>query len=128
MLEHVSASRDEQTRCACGHEHLLRDGLGQVAVLSTLHVKTLDLGRCPSLIFNLDCRVLLFLQKEQSLENTIKVNLEQLVSVVHGLLELRGNLQCLREVRDTRIDEDGVRVSIDNLETVERKIIYLRAR
>lgn len=70
------------------YEDLLRNGFGERTVFSTFHIEALDLcgSACP--VFHFDGGILLLLQKEQALENTIQVNFEEFVAIVHGFLEL----------------------------------------
>jgi hypothetical protein len=65
---------------------LLRDVLRQSAVFSTFHVETLDLSHSPSPVLHLDRGILLFLQKEESLENTVQVDFKKLITIIHSFL------------------------------------------
>ena len=49
------------------------------------------------------------------MEYTVEINLQKFVTIIDGLLELGGNFQCFREVRYTRVDEDGIRVTVQDL-------------
>ena len=96
-------------------QHVLRDRLGQRAVLAALHVEALDLRRGPEAILDLDRGILFLLEQEQPLEDTVEVDFEKLVAIVDGLFQLRRDFQSLRKLRDVGIDEDGVGVPVDDL-------------
>ena len=86
--------------------HILGDGLRQGTIFTTLHVQTLHLGRRAVAVLHLDRGILLLLQEQQSLENSVKVDLEQLVAVVDRLLELGRDLESLGELGHIGVDED----------------------
>jgi hypothetical protein len=93
----------------------LRDRLGQSAELAALHVETLDLGRGRAVRLDLERGVLLLLEQEHALEDAVEVNLEQSVLVVDELLERVGDHHRFLVVRDVRVDEDRVGVTVDDL-------------
>ena len=83
-----------------GTAHALRNILGKNTVLATLHIKTLDFNRCFCRFFHLDGSILLFLQEQEALEDTVEVDLKESVTLVDLSLELSRNLQRFSEVRN----------------------------
>ena len=95
--------------------NLLGDVLRECTVLSTLHIKTLDLRRCACSVFDFDSRILLLLQQQEPLKDAIQVDLQQLVPVVDGFLELGGDLEGLGQLGDVGVDENRVGITVYNL-------------
>ena len=98
---------------------VLGDVLRQCRVFPALHVQTLNLSRRSRAILNLDGGVLLLLQKEKSLEDAVQVDLEELVPVVHRLLERSRDLQRLSKVSHIGVDEHRIGISVDDLPQVQ---------
>jgi len=98
-----------------GNDDLPRCIFRDLRELSPLHIETLDFGRLLASFINLDSSILLLIQKQNSLEYSIKVDLEELISLINQLLELVGDLQGFRIGRDVRVDEDGIGISVNNL-------------
>ena len=86
--------------------HILGDGLRQCTIFATFHVQTLHLGRRAVAVLHLDRGILLLLQEQQSLEDAVEVDLEQLVAVVDCLLKLGRNLESFGELGHIGVDED----------------------
>ena len=98
-------------------QHVLRHRLGQRTILAALHVEAFDLRRGPEAVLDLDRGILFLLEQKQPLEDAVEVDFEKLVPVVDGLFQLRRDFECLRKLRDVGIDENGIGVSVDDLET-----------
>jgi hypothetical protein len=96
-------------------QHVLRDRLRQCTILAALHVEAFDFRRGSEAIFDLDRGILFLLEQKQSLEDTVEVDFEKLITVIDGLLQLRRDFQSFRKLRDIGIDEDGIGVSVDDL-------------
>jgi hypothetical protein len=60
------------------------------------------------------------------LKDAVKVDFEKLVTVIDGLLQVRRDLESLRKLRDVRVDEDRIGVSVNNLRPISA--IYKRER
>jgi len=52
------------------------------------------------------------------LKDAVEVDFEKLVTVIDGLLQVRRDLESLRKLRDVRVDEDRIGVSVDNLRPI----------
>lgn len=72
------------------------------------------------IILDLASGVLLLVEEQHALEDGVGVDLQLLVLVVDDLLEVVANLERLLELRLVRIDEDGVGISVDDLEEGDR--------
>lgn len=49
------------------------------------------------------------------MKDAVEVDFEKLVTVIDGLLQVRRDLESLRKLRDVRVDEDRIGVSVNNL-------------
>lgn len=119
--ERVIRADEKETR-----GNSLGDVLREVTVLPSLHVETLDFLSRRSIGSDLDSGVLLLLEKEKSLEDGVEVDFEESVLVVDLLLEDVGHLDRLAVVGDVRVDEDGIGISVDDLD--EKRPVEKSAR
>lgn len=118
LLEHV-ASRDCQAKTREPTIGLRGDILGQVAVLSPLHIETFDLHAGRAVLFDLDSCILLLLQKQHALEDVVNVDFEQTVSLVDELLELVADLKSSCHFGNVGVDHDRIGITIDDLLRIE---------
>lgn len=88
---------------------------GYLGKLSSLHVQPLDFCLLFSRFINLDSSVFLLVQQQDSLKHRVKIDLEQLVSLIDELFEFIRDFESLGVGRDIRVDKDRVGVPIDNL-------------
>lgn len=107
----VPTSQHSQTR-----GNSLRSALGQLGVLSPLHVESLDLEMDRTVVLDLASGVLLLVEEQHALKDGVRVNLELLVLVVDRLFEIVADLERLFEVGLIRVDEDGIGISVDDLQ------------
>jgi hypothetical protein len=84
--------------------------------LSPLHIETFYFGGLFASFINLDSSILLLIQKQNSLEYSIKIDFKELVSLIDQLFELVGDLEGFRIGGNVRIDEDGIGISVNDLE------------
>lgn len=82
---------------------------GKSAVFSTLHVQTFDLQLIDIFAVDLhqiDRRILLLGMKQKSAENVVDINLEKLISLVDGALELLPKFKGIFNAVCVGIDHD----------------------
>mmetsp|Transcript_12059 Transcript_12059/g.37735 ORF Transcript_12059/g.37735 Transcript_12059/m.37735 type:complete len:433 (+) Transcript_12059:905-2203(+) len=99
-------------------QDLVTNVLGQHAPVPTHDVQALELVRkLPRRpVHDLKRGVLLLLQEHQPAEDCIDLDLQTLVPLVHGPLDLLRGLHSLLVVLRLGVDEDGVRVAVDHVE------------
>jgi hypothetical protein len=99
----------------CNGKDLPRRIFRDLRELSPLHIQTLDFGGLFASLVNLDSGILFLVQKQNSLEYSIKIDFKELVSLIDQLFELVGDLEGFRIGGNVRIDEDGIGISVNDL-------------
>ena len=102
-------------RSARNGEDLPRCIFRDLREFSPLHIETFYFGGLLASFVDLDSSILLLIQKQNPLEYSIKIDLEQLISLIDQLLELVGDFEGFRVSGDIRIDEDGIGISVNDL-------------
>ncbi len=96
----------------------LGDILRKLTIFSSDHIQSLDLQARRPILRHLHRGILLLLQKQHSRENSIQIDLQQLVPIIDMLLELVGDLDGFGVILHVGVDEDGVGVTIHDLQEI----------